>query len=98
MLGFSFNKLVISYQRAILGPPRLIVTRNPSSLTHRRRTVWPLTTLTISWEGDFPGGPLAETAHSQCRGPGFDPDKAPQATTKTWYSRKNIKSRLGGNA
>ena len=22
---------------------------------------------------DFPGGPVAETPHSQCRGPGFDP-------------------------
>ena len=22
---------------------------------------------------DFPGGPVAKTNHSQCRGPGFDP-------------------------
>ena len=22
---------------------------------------------------DFPGGPMAKTPHSQCRGPGFDP-------------------------
>ena len=22
---------------------------------------------------DFPGGPLAKTPHSQCRGPGFNP-------------------------
>ena len=38
----------------------------------------------VSWEGvwervkkgfpwDFPGGPVAKTLHSQCRGPGFDP-------------------------
>ena len=24
-------------------------------------------------ERDFPGGPVAKTPHSQCRGPGFDP-------------------------
>ena len=24
-------------------------------------------------QGDFPGGPVAETLHSQCRGPRFDP-------------------------
>ena len=23
--------------------------------------------------GDFPGGPVANTSHSQCRGPRFDP-------------------------
>ena len=23
--------------------------------------------------GDFPGGPLGKTPHSQCRGPRFDP-------------------------
>ena len=23
--------------------------------------------------GDFPGGPVAKTPRSQCRGPGFDP-------------------------
>ena len=26
-----------------------------------------------SGEGDFPGGPVAKTPCSQCRGPGFDP-------------------------
>jgi len=26
---------------------------------------------TMSW--DFPGGPVAENLHTQCRGPGFDP-------------------------
>ena len=25
------------------------------------------------WSGDFPGGVVAETPCSQCRGPGFDP-------------------------
>ena len=25
------------------------------------------------WPGDFPGGPVAKTLCSQCRGPGFDP-------------------------
>ena len=24
-------------------------------------------------DGDFPGGPVAKTPCSQCRGPGFDP-------------------------
>ena len=24
-------------------------------------------------KGDFPGGPVSKTPHSQCRGPGFDP-------------------------
>ena len=24
-----------------------------------------------SWVKDFPGGPVAKTLHSQCRGPGF---------------------------
>ena len=24
-------------------------------------------------KGDFPGGPVAKTPRSQCRGPGFDP-------------------------
>ena len=23
--------------------------------------------------GEFPGGPVVKTLHSQCRGPGFDP-------------------------
>ena len=27
----------------------------------------------IAGRGDFPGGPVAETPSSQCRGPGFDP-------------------------
>ena len=27
---------------------------------------------------DFPGGPLAETQHSQCRGPGFSPSSGKQ--------------------
>ena len=27
----------------------------------------------MSIYGDFPGGPVAKTLHSQCRGPRFDP-------------------------
>ena len=73
------------------------MTQDPSSLARPRRTVWPLTTLTVSWEGDFPGGPLAKAAHSRCRGPGLDPEEAPQATTKTWCSHRNTESHLGGN-
>ena len=40
------------------------------------------------WEG-FPGGPVAKTPSSQCRGPGFDPwsgNKILYATTKTGHS------------
>ena len=36
-------------------------------------------------DSNFPGGPVAKTLHSQCRGPGFDPwsgDKIPHVTTK----------------
>ena len=39
---------------------------------------------------DFPGGPVAKTLHSQCRGPGFNPwlgNYMPHATTKTWQSQ-----------
>ena len=39
---------------------------------------------------DYPGGPVAETPCSQCRGPGFDPwsgNWLPYATTKTWHSQ-----------
>ena len=28
---------------------------------------------TNAYEGDFPGGPVAKTPGSQCRGPGLDP-------------------------
>ena len=49
--------------------------------------------------GDFPGGPVAKTLHSQCRGPKFDPlsgnyishaaTKSLRATIKTWHSQIN---------
>ena len=42
---------------------------------------------------DFPGGPLAKTPHSQCRGPGFNPqsgNQIPHATTKTQHSQINF--------
>ena len=35
---------------------------------------------------DFPGGPVAKTLHSRCRGPGFDPwsgSYIPQASTRS---------------
>ena len=38
------------------------------------------------WLGDFPGGPVAKTLWSQCRGPGLHPwsgNEIPQATTKS---------------
>ena len=38
---------------------------------------------------DFPGGPIAETLNSQCRGPTFDPwsgKEAPRATTKSSHA------------
>ena len=37
--------------------------------------------------GDFPGGPVVKTPHSQCREPGFDPwsgDWILCAATETW--------------
>ena len=43
-------------------------------------------TTTIAQSRDFPGGPAAETPHSQSKGPGFDPwsqNQIPHATTKT---------------
>ena len=39
----------------------------------------------LTCNGDFPGGPMAKTVNSQCRGPGFDPwsgNQIPHATTK----------------
>ena len=44
----------------------------------------------LSWE--FPGGPVAKTLSSQCRGSGFDPCSGSyiqQTATKTWYSQIN---------
>ena len=49
---------------------------------------------------DFPGSPVAETPHSQCRGSGFNPDqgrtrshmpqlKSPHVKTRAWYSQIN---------
>ena len=48
---------------------------------------------------DFPGGPVAKTLHSQCRGPRFDPwsgnniphatSKGLHAATKTQHSQIN---------
>lgn len=40
--------------------------------------------------GDFFGGPVAETPHSQCGGPGFDPwsgNWIPRTTTKTQHNQ-----------
>ena len=52
---------------------------------------------TNAYEGDFPGGPVAETPGSHCRGPGFDlwsQNQIPHATaqslhaiTKAWCSQ-----------
>ena len=47
-------------------------------------------------ERDFPGGPVANTRCSQCRGPGFDPwsgNQIPHAATKIQSSqiKKNYK-------
>ena len=49
--------------------------------------------------GDFPGGPVAKTPSSQCRGPGFDTwsgnwiphatTKIEHATTETQHSQIN---------
>ena len=41
---------------------------------------------------EFPGGPVAKTLYSQCRGPGFNPwsgNWIPQATAKTKNSQIN---------
>ena len=40
---------------------------------------------------DFPGGPVAKTPCSQCRGPSFHPwsGKIPHVTTKTWHRQIN---------
>lgn len=38
--------------------------------------------------GGFPGGPVAQAVHSQCRGPGIDPwsgNEILQTTTKSLY-------------
>ena len=37
----------------------------------------------VHW--DFPGGPVAKTSHSRCRGPGFHPWSGNQ-TPQTWTS------------
>ena len=47
--------------------------------------LWHRELYSVSCDGDFPGGPVAKTPHSQCRGPGFDPwsgIQIPHATTK----------------
>ena len=39
---------------------------------------------------DFPGGPVAKTPYSQCRGHRFNPwseNKIPHTATKTWWSQ-----------
>ena len=41
--------------------------RDPPSRAHQQST------MRKGWLGDFPGGPVAKTACSQCRGPEFDP-------------------------
>ena len=44
------------------------------------------------YEGDFPGGPVAKTPHSQCGGPGFNPwsgKEIPYATSKAQWSQMN---------
>ena len=45
-------------------------------------------------EGGFPGGPVANTLCSQCRGPGFDPwlGNVPHAAIKTQHNQINIKN------
>ena len=43
--------------------------------------------------GDFPGGPVAKTLLSQCRGPELDPwlgNWIPYAPTKTWHRQIKI--------
>ena len=43
--------------------------------------------------GDFLGGPVAKTLHSQCRGPGFDPwpeNLFPRGATKDHTHRTKI--------
>ena len=42
----------------------------PWACSPGKRAAW---TLQRSFTRGLPGGPLAETPHSQCRGPGFDP-------------------------
>ena len=47
---------------------------------------------------DFPGGPMAKTPCSQCRGPGFSPwlgNQIPQAATKTSHAANE--DPVGGN-
>ena len=47
-------------------------------------------------DGDIPGGPVAKTPHSQCRGPGFEPwleNWIPLAATKN--SHTTIKDPAG---
>ena len=41
---------------------------------------------------DFAGGPVVETAHSQCSGRGFNPQMGEILNT-TWYNRNTIKHR-----
>ena len=46
----------------------------------------------LSRSQDFPGGPVAKTLSSQCKGPGFNPwsgNWIPHVTTKSWYRQIN---------
>ena len=38
-----------------------------------RTTALQIELIRNQWEGNFPGGPVAKTPCSQCRGPRFDP-------------------------
>ena len=54
------------------------VTRDTTSIRNCQikivETKTTLTEMKNSADGwDFPGGPVAKTLHSQCRGPGFNP-------------------------
>ena len=51
-------------------------------------------------EGDFSGGPVGKTLHSQRRGPGCDPwsgNSIPHVATKTWHSQINKYFKKRGN-
>ena len=79
----------------------------PTKLSFRIYKVSKNLTFTYSFsrttEGDFPGGPVASTPHSQCRGPGSVPDRGTEPTycnkgwtscvLKTRHSQTNIKKK-----
>ena len=63
----TYWQLLPSEPLEFLGNLQLV--RNMLETTHREEKVFSSRVMSR----DFPGGPVAKTLHSQCRGPRFDP-------------------------